>query len=237
MNKLEIIPAVDLRNGKCARLVRGKAGTEKYYGDPVEALHDWENRGAERVHVIDLDATLGLGDNLELIRTLVEGSTAKIQVGGGIRTIERAVELVGAGVDRVIVGTMAVKHPEKVGELSEAVGSEHVVVALDHVGGKIAIKGWTETTELDAFEFARELEGLGAGFVLMTSVEGDGTFQGPDLESTRRMVRETSIPVIAAGGIGSLDDVVALREAGVAGVVIGKALYENKFTLEDALKI
>ncbi len=234
---MEIIPAVDLREGKCARLVQGKAGTEKFYGNPFDALQDWERLGAKRIHIIDLDATLGLGDNLDLIREMVVSSKAKIQVGGGIRSIERAGALLEGGVDRVIIGTMAIKSPEKIGELVKTYGAEHIVIALDHVQGKIAIKGWTETTALDAFEFAKTLEKHGPGYILMTAIQADGMFTGPDLENTRKMVGTTEIPVIAAGGIGSLEDLTNLRAISVHGAVIGKALYEKKFTLEEALKL
>lgn len=230
---MEVIPAVDLREGKCVRLNQGKAGTETlYFPDPLDAARQWVEQGARRLHLIDLDATLGLGNNEAVIRRIVETVPVKVQVGGGIRSVEKALALHAVGVDRVIIGTMAIKDPAKIETIARAIGTEHVVVALDHVGGKVAIKGWTEQTQLDACEFAREMERRGAGHVLMTSIQGDGMFTGPDLDATREMIETVSIPVIAAGGIHALEDLQNLEAIGTAGAVIGKALYEGKITLE-----
>ncbi|GAB4311022.1 MAG: 1-(5-phosphoribosyl)-5-[(5-phosphoribosylamino) methylideneamino]imidazole-4-carboxamide isomerase [Promethearchaeota archaeon] len=233
----EVIPAVDLRGGRCVRLVQGKAGTEKiYYENPVDAAKEWVRQGADRLHVVDLDAALGVGDNSDVIATIVNEVDVRVQVGGGVRSPERGVELVDAGVDRVIVGTMAIRSPAALRELVERVGSSHVVVALDHVDGKVAVKGWTETTSIDATTAALKARDNGAGRVLVTSVRGDGTFLGPDLATTRAVVDALDLPVIAAGGIRNAEDVEALIDLGVGGVVLGKSLYEGRIDLRKLVE-
>ena len=227
---MKVIPAVDIREGKCVRLNQGKAGTETvYYQNPLEAALYWQNEmGAERIHFVDLDAAIGLGDNVDLISEMTRKCTAKIQIGGGIRTIERARAYIDAGADRIVVGTTAVKNPNFIKELQPYMDPKNIIVSLDHVKGKVAIKGWTEVTDLDPYELAKKFEKLGAGFILYSAVEADGTFNGPDIENTKKMVETVNIPVFAAGGTRNIEDIETLQnEAKCHGVIVGKSLYEG----------
>lgn len=231
------MPAVDLREGKCVRLTKGKPGTEEtYYDDPIDAAKYWWEQGAKIIHIIDLDAALGLGDNVDIIKKIVDEIDAEFQIGGGIRDVEKAVTLHAYGVERVIIGTSAVKNPEMITELKEKIGSKHIMVALDHVKGKVAIKGWRDISTFTAFDLAKDMEDKGAGSILFTAVERDGMLTGPDIENTEKMVSSVNIPVVAAGGIGKITDVVALSRTGVHGVVIGKAFYRTLFTYQEVLK-
>ena len=152
----------------------------------------------------------------------------KIQIGGGIRSIDDAIKLIENGVDRVIIGTLAVKNPEKIEQLAKKIGSEHIIVALDYIDEKIATHGWTEQTNKDPFLFGKKIEKLGAGFVLFSSVEADGAFTGPDFKNIEKMVNSVNIPVYAAGGVRNEEDIIQLKRIGAHGVIVGKAFYEFK---------
>ncbi len=233
-----VIPAVDLREGKTVRLVKGVPGTETtYYEDPLDAVQHWQQLGAKILHIVDLDAALGLGTNIDVIKKIITASRVELQVGGGIRTIEYAKDLIAAGVSRVVCGTSAVKNPSFVAELAQAIGSPRVIVALDHVKGKVAVKGWTEVTNLDAFEIAKSMEARGAGQILFSAVEADGALTGPDLTMTGKMVNTVHIPVLAAGGIRNIEDLKQLKRINVYGVIVGKALYENKIKYSATMKL
>ncbi|MHA1340271.1 MAG: 1-(5-phosphoribosyl)-5-[(5-phosphoribosylamino)methylideneamino]imidazole-4-carboxamide isomerase [Promethearchaeota archaeon] len=233
-----VIPAIDIQDGKCVRLTRGEIDKKTvYYEDPIEALKFWENVGAEWIHIVDLDGAFGIGTNFKLIEKMVSNSNLKIQVGGGIRNIEKAKKLVDLGVERVVVGTRAVKDPPFIKELKKVIGKESIVVALDFKDGKPAIKGWVETINEDIFKLAKKIEDLGSGYILMSSVRGDGAFTGPDIENTKRMVESVDIPVIAAGGIRNKSDILSLKSIGVFAVIVGKAFYEKKINYEEVKDI
>jgi phosphoribosylformimino-5-aminoimidazole carboxamide ribotide isomerase len=236
---MEVIPAVDIREGKCVRLTQGKAGSETvYYQNPIDAALYWQNdMGAKRIHFVDLDAAIGLGDNSDLIVQMTKLCTAKIQIGGGIRDIKRALKYIESGADRIVVGTTAVKNPDFIKELGEYIEPKQIIVSLDHIKGKVAVKGWTELTDLDALELGKTMEEKGAGFILYSAVESDGTFNGPDIINTRKMVESVNIPVFAAGGTRNKEDVLALKNAGVFGVIIGKAFYEKKLNFNEVKNI
>ena len=228
---MEVIPAIDLSDGKCVRLYKGEKGTEiVYYDNPLEALDFWIEKGAKRLHFVDLDGAWGFNKNKELLKKMISKASelVKIQIGGGIRTIDDAIKLIESGVDRVIIGTLAVKNPEKIEELAKKIGSEHIIVALDYKDEKIATHGWTEQTDKDPFLFGKKIEKLGAGFILFSSVEADGAFTGPDLKNIKKMVRSVNIPVYAAGGVRNEEDIINLEDSGVHGVIVGKAFYEQK---------
>jgi phosphoribosylformimino-5-aminoimidazole carboxamide ribotide isomerase len=232
---MQVIPAVDILNGKCARLVRGRPEDSKvYFDDPVEAAKMWEEQGAEALHIVDLDATLGSGDNFPTVKRILEEVSMETQVGGGIRTIEKAEELCGLGATRVILGTLLIERPENLDELRRRLGSRRIVVALDYAGWRTATHGWSKLTDMNVFSLASRLAELGAGWILFSAIERDGTMAGPDLESIRKMVKTVDLPVIASGGVGSLRDVVDVAETGAAGLVVGKALYEKAFSLREA---
>lgn len=233
-----VIPSVDILSGKCVRLTRGSPETAKvYYENPIDAALRWEREGAEAIHVVDLDAALGLGDNLKIIINLIREVTAKVEVGGGIRSVEKAVELYSRGAERVILGSEAVRNPKIVSELAQRIGSRHVMVSLDYKGERIAVEGWKKVTSHNLFHMATEMERLGAGWILSTSVARDGTFEGVDLPTIKKLVRCVRIPVVASGGVRSLEDIFNLKKIGVSGVVIGKALFEGSFELKDAIRL
>jgi len=232
-----VIPAVDILDGKCVRLVRGDPEKSKvYYENPLDAAQLLEEQGAELIHLIDLDAALGSGQNMETIKKLLKNISVKIQIGGGIRTLEKADALLKLGAYRVIFGTAAVKNPSLVQEAVSQHGSESVAVAIDEKDGKVAVHGWKNKSEIDYLDLARSFEKMGVGALIFTPISVDGTLKGPRIEKTVKLVETVKVPVIASGGVASLEDLVALTGTGVAGVVVGTALYEKKFTLKEALE-
>ncbi|WP_368408739.1 1-(5-phosphoribosyl)-5-[(5-phosphoribosylamino)methylideneamino]imidazole-4-carboxamide isomerase [Haloarchaeobius amylolyticus] len=230
-----VIPAVDMQDGEVVQLVQGERGTEKTYGDPVEAAEDWVAQGASTLHLVDLDGAFeGERKNATAVAAIRDAVDVDIQLGGGIRTVEDAVGLLESGVDRVILGTAAVENPDIVADISaEYPGS--VMVSLDAKDGEVVVSGWTEGTGLDPAEAATRYEDLGAGAILFTDVDVEGKLEGVQTGPVRRVADAVDIPVVASGGVATLDDVRALRDAGAAAVVVGTALYEDRFTLEEAL--
>ncbi|UPV75930.1 1-(5-phosphoribosyl)-5-[(5-phosphoribosylamino)methylideneamino]imidazole-4-carboxamide isomerase [Halorussus limi] len=237
--EFEVVPAVDMQDGEVVQLVAGERGTEKTYGDPVEAAEQWVERGAETLHLVDLDGAFeGERENAAAVEAVIDavGDDADVQLGGGIRTVADATDLLSRGVDRVILGTAAVENPEIVEEISaEYPGS--VTVSLDAKDGEVVVSGWTEATGLDPAEAAARYEELGAGAILFTDVDVEGQLAGVQTDRVREVVEAVDIPVVASGGVATLDDVRALREAGAAAVVVGTALYEGEFTLEEAKSV
>ncbi len=232
-----VIPSVDIMGGRCVQMVGGKPGTERDYGEPLEMAQRWVSEGAVCLHVVDLDAAMGTGDNFTSLVELISNLDVPVQVGGGIRTLDRANELLGMGVYRVILGTAAIKSPELVRRLVEMAGGEKVMVALDSRSGKVVVEGWKEKTEKPVLALAREFEGMGVGSILFTSVDVEGSMRGVAAEEIRQLADAVKIPIFAAGGVGSIDDVRIAREAGAAGLVVGMALYERKFTLKQAMEV
>lgn len=232
-----VIPSVDIRRGRCVQLVGGKPESEQVYGDPVERAQRWVAEGASYLHVIDLDAAMGTGDNFESVAEVLANVGVGVEVGGGVRTLERANELLGIGAERVILGTAAVKNPELVRQLVEMSGGERVVVALDSRSGRVTIEGWRAQTEKTALQLAKEFERMGVGSLLYTSVDVEGRMRGIAARETQELVGAVKIPVFASGGVGTLDDVRIARETGAAGLVVGMALYERKFTLREAMEV
>lgn len=237
----EVIPAVDMRGGKCVQLVQGVPGSEIVsLDDPVEVALDWVKKGAKTLHLVDLDGAIdGERKNAPIIEKIVctcREKGVRIQVGGGIRSFEDAASLLELGVLRVILGTAALQNPELVRRLSDTFGNEHVTVALDAKNGKISIKGWTEECEQTPVEMGRKFEELGAGSLLFTNIDTEGLMQGVNPVPTKELVESVSVPVIASGGVSSLQDLQVLKETGAAGVVVGSALYTGRFTLEAAIE-
>ena len=232
----EVIPAVDVQDGEVVQLVGGERGTGKRYGDPVEAAERWIEAGASTLHLVDLDGAFE-GDrvNAAAIEAVVGavGETTTLQLGGGIRTAEGARDLLEAGIDRVILGTAAVEDPDIVADIDDTHPGS-VVVSLDAKEGEVVVSGWTEGTGLDPAEAAARYEALGAGAILFTNVDVEGQLEGINREAVAAVVDAVDIPVIASGGVASVDDVVALQQAGAAAVVVGTALYEGRFTLREA---
>jgi len=235
---VEIIPAVDIMKGKVVRLVRGDPrllSSYNHLGDPVSLARRWEAEGARFIHVVDLDAALGTGRNLKVIELIVKSVDASVQVGGGIRSLELARRLLLMGVNRVIIGSLAFSNPSVIEALLGEFGEERVVVALDHKEGVVMIKGWEISAGISVDEAAEKFRRFGVRLFLVTSVARDGTLLGPDIETLSRLCR-SGLKVIAAGGISSIEDLLALNRMGVHGVVVGKALYEGRFSLNEALR-
>jgi phosphoribosylformimino-5-aminoimidazole carboxamide ribotide isomerase len=231
----EVVPAVDMQDGEVVQLVQGERGTETRYGDPVEAAQRWVDAGARTLHLVDLDGAFeGERANAAAVEAVVDAVDVPIQLGGGIRTVDDALGLFDRGVDRVILGTAAVERPDIVREISaERPGS--VVVSLDAKGDEVVVSGWTEGTGLDPVEAAARYEDLGAAAILFTDVDVEGKLEGVRTDRIERLADAVDIPVIASGGVATLDDVRACREAGAAAVVVGTALYEGAFTLDAAM--
>jgi len=235
--EFEVVPAVDMQDGQVVQLVGGERGTEKTYGDPVDAATRWIEAGARTLHLVDLDGAFeGQRENADAIDAVLDavGEDVDVQLGGGIRTAEDAIGLLDRGVDRVILGTAAVETPEIVAEISE-VHPGSVLVSLDAKDGEVVVAGWTEGTGLDPAEAATRYAELGAGGILFTDVDVEGQLEGVRTEPVSRIVEAVDIPVVASGGVATVEDVTALEAAGAAAVVVGSALYQGAFTLEAAM--
>jgi phosphoribosylformimino-5-aminoimidazole carboxamide ribotide isomerase len=233
-----VIPAIDLMQGKVVRLTRGDPATAKYYeqwGTPAEVALKWKDEGAKRLHIIDLDAAFGLGNNLPVIKEIAEEAALPIQVGGGIRTVETVEKLLKLGVNHVILGALAFSDSTSIPRIQEKFGSESVIVALDNKDGRVMVEGWKTGTGFTMWDALEKFVNLRVTTFLITSIAADGMLQGPDLETLSDACAYPGVKVLAAGGIGSLGDLVALKQVGVEGVVVGKALYEGRFTLKEAI--
>ncbi|WP_292462893.1 1-(5-phosphoribosyl)-5-[(5-phosphoribosylamino)methylideneamino]imidazole-4-carboxamide isomerase [Methanolobus sp.] len=238
----EIIPAVDMRNGKCVQLVQGVPGSELVsLDDPVAVAKDWVSQGARTLHLIDLDGAIeGKRHNAPIIEEIVKECKPmgiSIQAGGGIRSFEDAAGLLRLGVDRVILSTAAINDPQLVKELADSFGSECVNVALDSRNGKISIEGWKKQSEHTAVEMGIKFEKLGAGSLLFTNIDTEGLMQGVNTKPTEELVKSVSVPVIASGGVTGLADLITIKRTGASAVVVGSALYTGKFTLAEAITI
>jgi len=237
---MEIIPAIDLMDGKVVRLLRGDPATKKTYehlGEPVTVAERWLSEGARFLHIVDLDATLGLGNNSKVIRKIVNTVEAPVQVGGGIRSLDIARGYFNIGVSRVILGSLAFEDPSQVKLLLDESGSGCVVIAVDHIHGEVMTRGWKTSAGLSVDEAVSRFLSLGAKFFLVTSISRDGTLTSLDFETLNRISNFRDARIIASGGTSSLEDLVNLKRIGIYGVVIGKALYEEKIRLKDAVKI
>ena len=237
--KLELLPAVDVADGKAVRLTQGEAGSEEDFGHPLAAAQDWIAAGAEWIHLVDLDAAFGRGNNRAVIAEVVgAASGTKIELSGGIRddaSLDAALEL---GVARVNLGTAALENPEWTERVIARFG-EQIAVGLDVRGTTLAARGWTKEGG-DLFETLERLEAAGCARYVVTDVTKDGTLRGPNIELLKSVMERTERPVVASGGISSLEDISALTALvplGLEGAILGKSLYAKKFTLEQALEI
>lgn len=238
---MRILPAIDLREGKCVRLVEGKIENETIFSDdPVAVAQSWQDLGAQMLHLVDLDgAFAGRPHNLEVIKEIVRTVKIPVQLGGGIRTLETVEQLLDLGVQRVVLGTVAINKPELVAEACAKYG-DRVVVGIDAKDGLVAIEGWEATVEKTTLELAREMEKIGVKRVVFTDVRRDGTLKGPNIESIRELARNCNLAIVASGGVASLEDIKALKELealGVDEVIVGKALYTGAVSLDDVLAI
>jgi phosphoribosyl isomerase A len=237
--KLVLLPAVDVAGGKAVRLTQGEAGTETNYGDPVDAAADWANQGAEWIHLVDLDAAFGRGNNAGVIRKVIKQVRGvNVELSGGIRDDASLEAALATGAKRINLGTAALENPEWAANVIGQYG-EAVAVGLDVRGTTLAARGWTRDGG-DLWAVIDRLEQAGCARYVVTDVTKDGTLQGPNVELLRQVMDRTDRPVIASGGVSSLDDLVALRELvplGLEGAIVGKALYAGAFTLAEALDV
>ena len=236
-----VIPAVDIKDGRCVRLKQGRMSEETVYSDdPVQMAGTWYSKGAERIHLVDLDGAVeGKRVNGEVIRNIARSVPVPVELGGGIRNLASIEFYLEAGVQWVILGTVACKNPEMVEEACRRFPG-HVMLAIDARAGRVAVEGWTEDTERSAIEVARPFDGRGIAAVIYTDIQRDGMSVGPNLRATGEMAKALKTPVIASGGISGLEDirkVMTLSGQGVMGVITGRALYEGTLDLGEAIRV
>ena len=234
---MEVIPAIDLKGGRCVRLFQGDFNQETVFSDdPLAMALSWQEQGGRRLHLVDLDgAVQGKPAHLEVISSIVRGLDIPVQVGGGIRDLATAEAWLEAGVDRVVIGTAAVRDPEMVQEVCRKHGGERVVVSVDAKDGLVALQGWTEATTVTVLELAQRMARIGVVRLLYTDISRDGALTGPDYETNAQLTRETGLAVLASGGVASIEHLVALQPTGVEGVIVGRALYTGAVDLAEAV--
>lgn len=236
-----VIPAIDIKNGRCVRLKQGRMSDETVYSDhPEEIAARWHNKGAERIHIVDLDgAVKGRPVNSETIKRIVDAVPVPTQLGGGIRDMETIESYLGLGISQVILGTVAYKNPEFVTEACKKFPGR-IILGIDASKGLVAVEGWVEKTDMTVIEMIERFESVGIWAIIYTDIQRDGMFSGPNIDATRELAEATSIPVIASGGISGTDDIrrlLSLEQYGVMGMITGKALYEGNMDLAEAIKI
>ena len=236
-----IIPAVDIKKGRCVRLFQGRMDKETVFSDdPAAMAKRWEDEGAEIIHVIDLDGAIKKSpQNLNSISKIIESVSAHIQVGGGIRDKKTAGLLLDLGVERVIIGTEAIKNPNFVKDACKAFPGR-IIVGIDARNGFVAIEGWTKTTKIKSVDLAKQFEDCGIAAINFTDIHRDGMQTGPNIDETMRLAEAVSIPVVASGGVSTIEDIknlLPLKEAGVVGIITGRALYSGSLNLKEAIEI
>jgi len=234
---MKVIPAIDLMNGQVVRLYKGDPKQKTVYSDdPISIAKKWESAGADLIHLVDLDATLGLGSNFELIKKIVSSVSVPVEIAGGLRSESLILEALKI-VDRVVIGTMAFKEPELLQKLLTKLGSEKLVISVDHKDGIIVTHGWQSNTDISLIDSMNEFLGVGFTEFLLTNVNRDGTLDGPDLEFLEEACNLDKANVIASGGISEINDIPKVKEKNAWGVILGKALYENKISIEETKKL
>lgn len=238
MKKLILLPAVDVKGGQAVRLVRGELANQSNYGAPLDAALDFQSAGAEWIHLVDLDAAFGTGSNHEILADVIKKLDIKVELSGGIRNEESLKRALDTGCERINLGTAALENPDWTASVVSRFG-ERIAVGLDVRGHTLAARGWTKEGG-DLFETIERLDRDGCSRYVVTDVNKDGTLQGPNLALLKEVCSATNKPVIASGGVSTLDDVRALRaltEIGIEGSIVGKALYSGAFTLQEALAV
>jgi len=234
---MKIIPAIDLMDGQVVRLVKGDPNSKTVYSsNPLEIAKKWQSAGADMLHIVDLDATLGRGSNLETIKKMLSELNVPVEVAGGLRDESTILEI-GKTADRIVLGTLAFKDKETVLKISDSLGKKKIVISVDQIDGKIAVDGWQQSTEITLLDGMNEFLQLGFSEFLLTSISRDGTMEGPDIESLQKACSLENANVIASGGVSGIDDVKQLKKLNLYGVILGKALYENKISIEEAKKV
>jgi len=231
---MKIIPAIDLMEGKVVRLYQGNPDKKTIYSDnPLDIAKKWEAAGADMIHLVDLDATLGRGSNFEILRNVSKSVKIPVQVAGGLRN-EKIIENTLEFAQRVVIGTLAFKDKTSLGKLLAAYGNEKLVISVDHNDGLIVVNGWQETTKISLMDAVNEFVEMGFSEYLSTNISRDGTLQGPDLKSLQEINKINNVNLIVSGGISNIEDIMKVKELNPFGVILGKALYENQISIEGA---
>lgn len=235
---MRLYPAIDLKGGQCVRLKMGDFNKVNVYSEhPFEIARDFESMGAEYLHVVDLDAALsGHGVNEQAIRQIIGVVNIPVQTGGGIRTKADIEKKLDMGLSRVIIGTKALEEPEFVEAAAKEFGADRIVVGIDAKDGMVAVRGWETVSTVSAIELALKMKQIGVTTIIYTDISRDGMLTGPNIEYTEKMVKETGMDIVASGGMSRMEDLLALQKINVEGAIIGKALYENKIDLKEALE-
>ena len=234
---MKIIPAIDLMEGKVVRLYKGNPNKKTIYSeDPLEIAKKWERAGADMLHLVDLDATLGMGSNFEVLRNIAKSVNIPVEVAGGLRN-QSLIENALGFAQRVVIGTLAYRDKTTLDKLLTMYGNDRIVVSVDHSDGLIVVNGWQQTTKISLIDAVNEFTEMGFSEFLSTSVDRDGTLQGPDLKWLQRINEIKNLNIIASGGISGIDDVNKVKEIDPFGVILGKALYENKVSIEEVKKL
>jgi len=234
---MKIIPAIDLMEGKVVRLYKGDPNKKTIYSEnPLEVAKKWESAGADMIHLVDLDATLGSGSNFESLKNIAESVKIPVEVAGGFRD-EKIVEEALGFAQRVVIGTLAFKDKTTIDRLLKTYGNEKLVISVDHKDGLIVVSGWQQTTKIPLIDAINDFIKMGFSEYLSTSIIRDGTLQGPDLESLKMINEIENVNLIVSGGISNIEDVIKVKELNPFGVILGKALYENQITIEETKKI
>ena len=236
-DEMLIMPAVDIKNGKCVQLVQGEPGSEMVKIDkPEKVAKHWEDLGAKNIHVIDLSGTIDGETSFDIIKKILNEVSVPIQLGGGIRNLDYARQLLDLDIERLIIGTMGIQQPETITQLSDEYGPERIMISLDSKDNKVVIKGWQEKIDKSPSEIANDFKEHGAGSILFTNVDVEGLLGGFYTEPVEDLKKSVDLPIVYSGGITTIDDIKKLNESGVEGIVIGSALYTDKIDLTEALK-
>ncbi len=234
---MKVIPAIDLMNGQVVRLYKGDPNQKTVYSDnPIEVAKKWEANGADMLHLVDLDATLGRGSNMLIIKKILDQISIPIQVAGGLRD-ESVINDVSKISNRIVLGTLAFKDKFILKKLLSNLGSEKIVIAVDHIDGEIVIHGWQKQAGIKLIDAMQEFLAMGFSEFLLTNISRDGTLEGPDLKFLEQACKLDKSHVIASGGISNIKDIQAVKQKNAFGVILGKALYENKISIEEAKQI
>lgn len=236
---MQLYPAIDMKNGQCVRLRQGAFKDITIYSDaPEKVAAHWQEKGASFLHLVDLDGALaGYSVNEEVIRRIVDTVSIPIEIGGGIRSGEAVERMLGLGVRRVIIGTKAVEHPEFLRDMVRTFGEEAIVAGVDAKDGMVAVEGWEKVSSLTARDLCLTMKEYGVRHIVYTDISRDGMLSGPNVEATRKLTEETGLDIIASGGVSCMEDLKCLHEAGIRGAIIGKALYENRIDLAEAVRL
>lgn len=236
---MQLYPAIDMKNGQCVRLRQGAFKDITIYSDaPEKVAAHWQERGASFLHLVDLDGALaGYSVNEEVIRRIADTVSIPIEIGGGIRSKEAVERMLDLGVRRVIIGTKAAEHPEFLRDMVRTFGEEAIVAGVDAKDGMVAVEGWEKVSSLTASDLCLTMKEYGVRHIVYTDISRDGMLSGPNVEATRKLTEETGLDIIASGGVSCMEDLKCLHEAGIRGAIIGKALYENRIDLAEAVKL